>query len=258
MAERYQSNINRNGIPFGYGTDTHILRDDHTFLEMPTIAIRRRALELAWSNGCPVSLELTDPENPDYGPKAMMIRYAQANRWFNIVLSETQRANPILFKELWTHIPRRLDLGETVGKHEPQSVPQIHTRKMVPMASPFGFALSRVPIEYVGRGDEEDGDKVSHAMDMIATHAARSKTPKELLAKVAEEVASPWTQDKSVAVLRQCLSAVVSEEENCQSIFIEIAQEFRSTAPNLWGIYTELSRHSPEVLEAAGIVVLKV
>lgn len=231
----------RDEIPFGEGTFSSVLTEDHSIEDL-----RQRALILGWSHGCPIALELTDPKNPEYGPVTMMRRYAEVNRWFQIIIKQGEEVNPKLTQTL-VSAKQRLT-PEPVGKYEVLSVPTFHLAQMAPMATPYGYALPRVVIEMLRQGPIETNTEV---IALVRKNLVISQTPYELLARMSQTVITRHANP--LAVLSHCLSPGILQEENCGSIFNKIGKALSIYAPDLWRDYTGLSNEEKSTADILNI-----
>lgn len=248
--ERYQHSPKRNDIRFGFG---ELKLPPKRYQNLDPEKAKAYALELGWSNGCPVARELTDPTNEEYGPHKMIERYAQTNWWFDwITRWESRRTNRRLYDQLTTVTERSSD--EPVGKHEAISVPGLHLTHMFPMSHPVGYALPRVVIEETGRGSMETRANKQEMIDKLEAFIMISHSPSELLARVSGSVAAPYVTDNPVAVLSHALSSGVMEEENCPSQFAQIMTQMETHSPDLLRVYIGLSDQEKI---AAGIAIIR-
>lgn len=165
MAEKYGDGYRYDRF-FGEGT---LIGDDCDLDNFFGQSIRDQAIQLGWSNGCPVVQELTDPTNPNFGPEKMRARYAEVNFWGRYIVEQARKSNPHLDYQLSKPRERAKDIDNQplLGKHEPESVPGTHLDVMSPMSGIYGYAAPRILIEEMGRGEERTTDRVIHALNIL-------------------------------------------------------------------------------------------
>lgn len=182
--------MDRPAFDFGRGSFVGtIMRNPDAFFETD---IRDQARILGWVAGCPVVEELTDPSNPDpsRGPEAMLKRYGQISFWFGYAMETIRHENPVLFDRMTSEVNRLEE--ETVGKHEPESIPEEYKTKMQPMTTLVGFITPRLLIEQIGIGKSLSGDESSQRMhvanEALRHAAATSFTEEGFLALFANNI----------------------------------------------------------------------
>lgn len=219
----------RGGREFGRGT---FLGDKDTgFLEAP---LAQKVIEMGWSHACPVVNEVTK----DYGPEWTLKRYSECNFVFGLITESAKDLNPELHKQLTTSVTR-LE-GEVPGKEfRPDLVPSNFHEEMSPLSTPWGYALPRVVIEEMGRGTDRNQKRILKSLSLIDKAVKTSKTPNELLVKLAEQVSKQDANPK--AVLSHVLSNGILVEEGCRTMFRDIKQEIDKSAPTLRQTYNSMS-----------------
>lgn len=123
---------------------------------------------------------------------------------------------------------------------------------MSPLTTPWGYALPRIIIEEMGRGEnnkDRTQKRLLKSLRVIEKTVKTSKTPIELLVKMAEEVSKLDANPK--AVLSHVLSADILQEEGCKTIFYEIKHKIDESAPILRKTYDSMSS---DELTAEGII----
>lgn len=247
MAENSDTRYDRE-----FGAGALIGDDGDDFLDKP---LDQQVKELAWSHACFVSDDVIVAygknfanNNPysssekvfEVGATLTKERYAECNFTFGLILEAAKQNNPLLYQELIKPV-ERLE-NELPGEHNPQNVPSSFEKQMSPMTTPVGYALPRVAIEQMGRGEknaERTQERMLKALNSIDTCVESSKTPIELVINLSERVANMDANPKTV--LYHLLSAGILKEENCLSMFKEMVKELRKSAPTLSKIYDSMS-----------------
>lgn len=248
---------------FGGGTLVGDNGDD--FLNKP---LEQQVRELAWSHACPISEEVIVAYGKDFadnnpnassekvfevGATLSKERYAECNFTFGLILEIAKQNNPSLYQELIKPV-ERLE-NEPPGKYNHQNVPASFEKQMSPMTTPIGYALPRVVIEQMGRGEnkeERTQDRVLKALDVIDACVKSSKTPIELAINLSETVAN--MDANPTTVLYHLLSDGILKEENCLSMFEEMVKELRKSAFTLSKIYDSMSSKEKQDLGIVDIV----
>lgn len=224
-----------------------LLKDPDFFDQSP----QDQARLVGWANGCPVTVELTDPENtaPGRGPEAMMKRYAEINFWFGYITDAVKGQNPGLYAELTTPVERLP--GEPIGKHEPESVPESHKTHMAPMGTLAGYALPRIFTKQLGQGLPlaESRDRMHRGLQVLKEAIPQAETPADLLALVAEGLSQ--ADVPPVEALKNVLSPAWYEEHNCAGMLQDVRAALKSKAPSLWSTYESIP---PEERRERGIL----
>lgn len=126
----------------------------------------------------------------------------------------------------------RLDFSRQVP------VPSSHDRQMSPLSTPWGYALPRVFIEQAGRREQRTWKRYSKAIDFLEKAIQKSETPIELLA-IFSELAIKTDADP-VLILGHIFAPGIVLEENCRTMYNQIAEMLRRRAPKLWAYYVLL------------------
>lgn len=222
----------KNGREFGKGIFLGTKGID--FFDKP---LNQQVLEMGWSHACPV----VDEVIKDYGPEWTLKRYAECNFAFGLIVESTRDYNPELFIKLTTSVPRLN--GEKPSKEfNPKFIPDNFYNKMSPLSTPWGYALPRVIIEQMGRGEnnkDRTQKRILKSLDIIDKTVKDSKTPNELLVKMAERV-SKFDADPK-AVLSHVLANGILVEEGCKTIFDDIKRKIDKFAPILSKTYNSMS-----------------
>jgi hypothetical protein len=220
----------RYGREFGKGT---LLGD--TGIEFFNQPIEQQVREMGWSHACPV----IDQVAKEYGPEWTLHRYAECNFVFGLIAESAKNLNPNLHIQL-THAVGRLP-DEPVGVIT-KFTPESHKTKMSPLSTPWGYALPRVVIEQMGRGEgnkDRTQTRVLSSLDIIEKAVKNSTNPIELVVKISETVSNTDADPK--AVLSHLLCAGVLQEENCITMFKDIVSEMKKSAPMLTKTYEGMS-----------------
>lgn len=210
-------------------------------------SLKDQVLEMGWSHACPV----VDEVAKEYGPEWTLKRYAECNFVFGLVTEAARDLNPELYKLLITPV-LRLNNELPEGQFKPNLIPESFYKEMSPLSTPWGYAIPRVIIEEMGRGENNlnrTPKRILRALSLIDKAVKSSKTPIELLVKLAESV-SRFDADPR-AVLSHTLATGILQEEGCKSIFDEIKERIDIFAPVLKRIYDTIS---PEERIKEGII----
>lgn len=215
------------------------------------MSIEDQARFLGQRDGCPVVEGLIDPDT-GRGPEKMIRRYGSVNFWYGYISRAVQHLNPSLYEDFSKKIQRKEN--EPVGKHEPVSVPDNYSTTMAPMNSLWGYSLPRIIVEQIPNntiGDEEESDeekdikleenqqKLYGALSVLEESIKRSKTPSELMARVAGElVAGGADQDK---ILKHILGQGWLDEHNAYTMLEDGKSALRDFAPKIWAYYQGLT-----------------
>jgi len=240
----------REKIQFGEGSFVGEISRDPSFFELPE---REQAKIIGWANSCPITDELTDPDNPSpgRGPEAMRQRYAELNFWFGFIEREVTRLNPSLH-ESFTR-PVRREATEPVGKHEPENVPEWHARNISPMGTLTGYALPRIFVEQLGThkgiSREEIQDRLLRGLDVLEAAIPEAKTPAELLAITAEGLLHADCTPQEV--MKHTFSAGWIEEHNAYRMMGNFKLMMNYRAPKLAETYNSLNEEVKSRLKLA-------
>jgi hypothetical protein len=232
--------MTKENIQFGEGNFIEEISRDPGFFDLP---VREQAKIIGWADSCPITDELTDPENsdPGRGPEAMLQRYAEVNFWFSFIARETDRLNPKLHESLMR--PVRREIGEPVGKHEPNNVPDWHARKISPMGTLPGYALPRIFVEQIGThkgiSRDEVQDRLLRGLDIMEAAIVQAKTPNELLALVAEGLLHADCTPGEI--MKHTFSAGWIEEHNAHRMMGQFKLMAQHRAPDLINAYNSLT-----------------
>jgi hypothetical protein len=230
--------MSKENVQFGEGSFVAAISSDPKFFNLP---VREQAKIIGWANSCPVTDELTDPDNsnPGRGPEAMRERYAEVNFWFGFISRETQRLNPRLHNLLMTATDR--DPHEPAGKFEQDNVPEWHKDKISPLGNLAGYALPRIFIEQLGThkgvSREELQSRLSRGLEVLESVIPAAKTPIELLALAGEGLLDADCLPEDI--FKHALSKGWLDEHNGTSKIVEYKQAIHSKAPKLWAAYSE-------------------
>ncbi len=218
--------------------------------EVPTFfdkLLAEQVVEMGWSHACPVIDEVAK----EYGPEWTLKRYAECNFVFGLIVESARDLNPELHKQLTVSVPR-LE-GEKPGKQfKPEFIPDNFYEEMSPLSTPWGYALPRVVIEEMGRGEnnkDRTQKRILRALNVVDKAVKSSKTPVELLVRMAEQVSKLDADPK--AVLSHVLANGILVEEGCKTMFDEIKAKIDKSAPTLRKTYDSTI---PEERKAEGII----
>jgi len=231
---------NKENFAFGEGSFvTEVMLDDGFF----NAPIREQALAMGWADGCPVALDLTDPENqqPGRGPEAMLARYAEVNFWFTQITREVEEVNPELYDQLMSMVDRIP--GEEAGLFEEASVPSDYKEKMYPMNTIAGFALPRVLVDYLKDGEPgmpAAQDRLIKVTDLVQEAAKKAEDPLDLLVIFAGKGFDEG-MFKPEKVFKHILGSGWVAEHNSMSTIAKLKSRLQEDAPSLWAEYCKLS-----------------
>lgn len=227
-------------IDFGDGHFVGPLYADPWFLESfddpekPDLA--EQARYVGYVNGCPVVQELI----AERGAEAMLNRYGEVNFWFTEIARMAEERNFPLYQALTTPVPRRL--GESVGKHEPESVPEDHANVIAPMGTLVGWALPRLFIKQLGgagQSVEVAQGRLDRGMAVLEYAVDHAASPAELLAFVAEGVSQADLTRQEV--LQTILLRGWLEEQRSLHMVNEVKVALNQYAPEVWDAYVQMS-----------------
>ena len=232
----------KSGREFGRGT---LLGDKGAgFFDKP---LADQVVEMGWSHACPVIDEVAR----EYGPEWTLKRYAECNFVFGLIVESARDLSPELHKQLTTPVAR-LE-GEKPGREfKSEFIPDNFYKEMSPLSTPWGYALPRVVTEEMGRGEnnkDRSQKRILRALSIIDKAVKSSKTPVELLVKMAEQVSKLDADPK--AVLSHILANGILLEEGCKAMFDDIKHRIDKSAPVLRGAYDSMSE---EERQAEGII----
>ncbi|MBP9738064.1 hypothetical protein KBD20_00075 [Candidatus Saccharibacteria bacterium] len=226
---------------FEFGTGSFV--GDYLQNNVGDLSTHEQALALAWPAGCPVAIEVTNPNNtdPGRGPEAMLRRYAETNFWFGQILREISEVNPSLSAEMMKNLTRKA--GEPVGKYEPESVPEEYTEELAPRNTLAGFALPRLFVEYLhAAGDDRDTlqSRVATGLDFITSASRDAEDPLDLLALVASRLHTEGelTDER---IFKHVFSAGWVREHNSVSTLQDLAEKLHVRDPNMYQRYSQMS-----------------
>ena len=227
---------------FEFGTGSFI--GDYLHHEVDSMPIREQALAAGWADGCPVAVELTDPENttPGRGPENMLGRYGEVNFWFGQLVREIEPVNQWLSTILLTNEPRRP--GEPVGKHEPESVPEGYASELSPMNTLTGYALPRIFVEQLhAKGDDRESqqNQMFTGIELVLSAASEVDDPLDLLAVVSNKL-STEAQLPDEKIFKHILSNGWLGEHNAHDEVDDFLESLSKHAPGLYERYTSMSQ----------------
>jgi hypothetical protein len=231
---------------FGTGSFVgDIMKDDEFF----KLSIEDQARFLGQRNGCPVVEELIDPDH-GRGPEKMKNRYAEINFWYGFISREVSHYNQPLFEKFSKSIPRKE--GETVGKHEPESVPDNYAQTMAPLQTLPGFSLPRMLTEQIqsGKDIDERKQKLVTGLQVVEDAVKESQAPAELMARVAEGLVKDGANIDNITKLM--LGQGWMDEHNAHSLLNEGRNALQEFAPTIWEHYEGLT---PEQRQEKGFVI---
>ena len=227
-----------------FGRSDFLGPEGEAFLSKP---LSEQVVDMGWSHACPVIDEVTK----EYGPEWTLKRYAECNFVFGLIVESARDLNPELFKQLTSPV-KRLE-GEKPGREfKPELIPSNFYEEMSPLSTPWGYALPRVVIEEMGRGEnnkDRTQKRILKALNLVDKAVKVSKSPEELLVKLSELVSKADANPK--AVLSHVIANGILVEEGTKTMFEEIKHRIGKSAPILRGAYNSMSA---EERKAEGII----
>jgi len=217
-----------------FGASTLLGDSGDRFVDKP---LNEQVVEMGWSHACPV----VDEVARDYGPEWTLRRYAECNFYFGLVVAAAEDLNPNLHSLLTTPV-QRLENEKPGRSFKPELIPESFATEMSPLSTPWGYAIPRVIIEEIGRGENNSDrtpKRILKALSLIDKTVKSSKTPVELLVKLSESVTQLDADPK--AVLSHTLADGILKEEGCKTMFAEIKHRIDRFAPVLRGLYKQMT-----------------
>lgn len=235
----------------------------------PDVSMYLKTKQLGWSHGCPVVdevikeyarayFEAHPKEYRNYkqvmekGAELALHRYAECNFVYGLIVESARKLNPELYLELV--IPTKRQANEPDGEHGQEFVPSSHAEKMSPLSTPIGYALPRVLIEQMGRGEnnkERTPERMLQALNIIDSYVQSAQNSSELVMYFAEAAINQDAEPR--AVLSHLLPAGILKEENCLSMFQEMIKTMQLLAPKLYKLYTSLLPQQRQELGVADL-----
>jgi hypothetical protein len=198
-----------------------------------------QAKQLGWSDACPVVQSLLSTREPS----ELASRYAQVNFWYSFILEKVGRDSNIA-AEISGPIQRQEN--EPLGKRDEGYVPSESGAYMIGVGTPYGYALPRTLLEHIGTDEGEKKERVLEAMKCLDTAISSSKTASELLVNFGEALVSAGANPKQL--LKHIVSTGKIKEDNCFSVYNQIFEAMKKSAPSLWSIYSTLTISEKEAL----------
>ncbi|MEI6850357.1 MAG: hypothetical protein WCK26_00135 [Candidatus Saccharibacteria bacterium] len=187
--------------------------------------------------GCPIVEKLIKERSPE----VMLDRYIGINTWYKFINQEIlKECNPSLYDEFTKQIDR-IEPVPSDG-YEQQSVPKNYVEAMAPINAIYGFSLPRmliIQMEYDGKNQSDMQPRLFAGLQIIEDFAKISKTPMELMARVAEGFVGCGVDEP--LILKQILSQGWMDEHGAQTMFKEAEGSIKEFAPILWDYYSHLS-----------------
>lgn len=210
-------------------------------------AIDVQVEQMGWSHACPVIDEVVSK----YGAEWTLKRYAETNFVFGVIASEAKKHRPGLHDQL-TQPVKRLE-NEVPGRSfNMRFIPEAFPKEMSPLSTPWGYALPRIIVEQMGRGEnnkDRNQLRIIRALSVIESGVKKSRNPIELMVRMGEMVTHLDADPK--AVLSHILAQGILEEEGTKQIFNEIKRRIDQWAPNLKKTYDSMT---PEKRTELGII----
>ncbi|KKU28043.1 MAG: hypothetical protein UX80_C0016G0017 [Candidatus Amesbacteria bacterium GW2011_GWA2_47_11b] len=207
----------------------------------------QKALWQAWSEGCPIAVRLI----VERGAKVMKLRYGEVNFWsgyiFGLLLQRGYA--PEQLNNFMGPIDRLP--SEPLGDHNPTWIPKELETRVYNTA--VGYAFPRLITKFIeedwfivnGNINTQRQKRLCSALDIldevIKKDPQRQLSPEQILAKVAEELATISPADKFPYLIRCMLSAAKLAEDNCKCAYAQIVKAIKSNAPILWAAYDNLT-----------------
>lgn len=217
--------------------------DNPNFLDK---SIRQQVIEIGWSHACPVVNDVVR----DFGSEWTLHRYAECNFVFGVILEIARKSKLNLYGQLIQPV-RRLENEEPRRGLDTRFIPSDFHIQMSPLSTPWGYALPRVAIEQMGRGErnkDRTQEKILNAVDTISKAIEISDTPIDLLVNLAEMVLDDESVDQK-AVLAHILSQSKLNEEGCITLFKQIKATIDEKNLNLLRTYNSLTYSERKTLD---------
>ena len=244
---------------FGQGTFLGI--DGDRFLDL---SLYQQAKQLGWSHAClevdevikeyaRVWLATHPQEYTNYkqamekGADLARRRYAECNVVYGLIVEAARKFNPNLYLDLTLSVSRQPN--EPDGVHSQKLIPSSHAEKMSPLSTPIGYALPRVIIEQMGRGENNKhrtDKRMLKALNIIDKMVKKAKNPTELVIMLADAFVREDADPKDV--LYHLLPANILREENCPSLFHNLIETMEKLSPKLRNLYKSISSQDRQEL----------
>lgn len=224
------------GVAFGYWFAPD---KDNFFLEKDPY---QRLRWLGWLDGCPDPVKVAEA----WGLEWVIKRYWECNFWSTWILEQVKVENSQLAVQLLT--PVSLPVEHPAKGYDPDSVPASYLTTIFPASTPWGYALSRVLIEQLGRQWRVGEERVSKGLRLLNEAIKASSTPVEFLVVLADKVTKA---DAGPTAVLSHVFAVELEEEGKLFLVKQVAEEVKEKASELWQHYLSLSLQERE---KAGII----
>lgn len=218
--------VERNGRKYA---DAKLVGDrGDVFLDSPDDS---KSLDLAWSEGCPVGLDLVKPKSEGgRGATEMVYRYGQVIFWFKYLtnnLSDLGRGDLALLLT----VPRRRIVGEDLGVHSEGWLPD--ESKDLVFRSATGYILPRLLVEFVGFDELNQGRNLCRVLEIFEELSLVVQDDVELLVLFADGLATDLKSrqmfDKTGLILKRLLGVGKLGEDNLRSEYDLILKRTRQT-----------------------------
>jgi hypothetical protein len=217
---------------------------DNFFMDLP---LEERVLVLAMLDACP------EPQNmiETFAHQWIINRYKECNYVSGLIVEKAKELNKHVANQMLAKKPRLP--GEVPQGYEPEAVPDDYEEYLYPGAQAVGYAASRVLIEQFGRQEPwQIGDeRVKKGFYLLESALKVSRDPIEFLVVLAQFVTLADAEPK--AVLGHLL-AIELKGEGIYTQIKQIGRKMRSSAPELWECYCELT---PQERAEAGMLPIE-
>lgn len=212
-----------------------------------------KALDLGWSEGCPVAVTLTrETEEGGRGALLMARRYGEINFWSGYitrVLQEQKRDD--LLRNLPGCFKRFSD--EPIGKHDEGWPPEELQEFM--FLIPHAYSLPRLLINYInGARDttiDEKQERMAIAVDCVERVSSNAENLDALLVNLTLQLVRHGGNIHTL--LKTMISQGKLDEDNCKWAYQSIVREMKNTTPELYVTYQKISSEERARLGIADI-----
>lgn len=239
----------RHGRSYG---DHRLIGGDESFFKKTPL---EKALDLAWSDGCPVGVTLTRPvEENGRGAEVMAKRYGEVNFWAGYlryhVFQEAKRGD--LIRQLYGHTER--SKSEPIGIHDNNWTPGALNKKE--LVSPELYALPRIISTFINspkesQSIEEKQKRMTVVLEGLEYLAEHSLNIQEFTVRLVGGLVHEGGDTN--ALLKALLSNGKLNEDNCKSQFSTLTNYMYRYAPAVYRSYKDLSTEKRKELGIADI-----
>ncbi len=217
--------IERNRRIYG---DATLIGDDYDFFTNPP---KQRALDLAWSEACPVGPDLVKPKSQGgRGAEVMGKRYGQVIFWFKYLTEELKKSGrDDLASQL--SLPRPRLGNEPLGKHSQNWLPQeMNTSAFRPAT---GYILPRLLTEFLSVAGPDQSQNLQVALAEFDKTVPMATDDISLIVTYAENLAHQLSKKGNTygieSILKRLLSTGKLHEDNLYTEYDKILEKTKET-----------------------------